>query len=62
MDMRNKTYKVNLTKRYPVVFTKDGIRFKKGDKAEVSMMVASKLASDGRIVATRELMEDDKAL
>ena len=61
-SMNNKGYKVSLTKRYPVVFAKDGVRFKKGDKTEVSMMVAAKLARDGRITPTKELLEDAKAL
>lgn len=53
---------MNLTKRYPVVFVKDGIRYKKGDEAKVSMMVAAKLARDGRIVPTEELLKDAKEL
>lgn len=60
--MNNKGYKVNITKRYPVTFVKDGVCFKKGDKTEVSMMVAAKLARDGRITPTKELLEDAKAL
>lgn len=57
-----KGYKVNLTKRYPVVFVKDGIHYKKGDEAKVSMMVAAKLARDGRIVPTEELLKDANEL
>ena len=57
-----KGYKVNLTKRYPVVFAKDGVRYKKGDEVKVSMMVAAKLARDGRIVPTEELLKDSKEL
>lgn len=53
---------MNLTKRYPVVFVKDGIHYKKGDEAKVSMMVAAKLARDGRIVPTEELLKDAKEL
>lgn len=53
---------MNLTKRYPVVFVKDGIRYKKGDEAKVSMMVAAKLSRDGRIVPTEELLKDAKEL
>ena len=60
--MAKDSYKVNLTKRYPVKFVRDGVCFKKGDKTEVSMMVAAKLAGDGRIVPTKELLEDAKAL
>lgn len=58
--MSKKEYKVSLTKRYPVTFVKDGVRYKKGDTAQVSMMVASKLASDGRITPTPELLADAK--
>ena len=60
--MRNKPYKVDIVKRYAVTFLKDGARYKKGDTAQVSMMVAAKLARDGRITPTKELLEDAKAL
>lgn len=55
-----KSYKVSLTKRYPVTFAKDGVRHKKGDEAEVSMVVAARLSADGRIVPTKELLADAK--
>lgn len=58
--MAKMSYKVSLTKRYPVTFLKDGVRYKKGDTANVSMMVAAKLTSDGRIAPTSELLADAK--
>lgn len=53
-------YKVSLTKRYPVTFLKDGIRHKKGETANVSMMVAARLASDGRIAPSADILNDAK--
>ena len=60
--MRKQEYKVDITKRYKVTFARDGVRYKKGDTANVSMMVAAKLASDGRIPPTTELLADAPAL
>lgn len=55
--------KVNLTKRYEVVFAKDGASYKKGDKVSVNMLLASKFYQDGRISnVPSDLMEDAKAL
>lgn len=58
--MEKKQYKVSLTKRYQVTFAKDGVCHKKGDMCQVSMMVAAKLASDGRIVPSADLLADAK--
>lgn len=57
-----KEYKVNLTKRYTVEFVKDDVVYKKGDKAEMNMCLASKLYNEGRINIPNKLREDAEAL
>ena len=53
-----KSYKVNLVKRYEVVFIKDHASFKKGDKSEMNMCLASKLYNMGKISIPKKLSED----
>lgn len=57
-----KEYKVNLTKRYQVEFVKDDVVYKKGDKAEMNMCLASKLYNEGRISIPNKLREDAEEL
>ena len=57
-----KEYNVNLTKRYEVEFVKDDVVYKKGDKAEMNMCLASKLYNEGRISIPNKLREDAEAL
>lgn len=57
-----KEYKVNLTKRYTVEFIKDDVVYKKGDKAEMNMCLASKLYNEGRINIPSKLREDAEEL
>lgn len=57
-----KEYKVNLTKRYTVEFIKDDVVYKKGDKAEMNMCLASKLYNEGRINIPNKLREDAEEL
>ena len=53
-----KEYNVNLTKRYEVEFVKDDVVYKKGDKAQMNMCLASKLYNEGRISIPNKLRED----
>ena len=53
-----KSYKVNLVKRYEVEFVKDHASYKKGDKAEMNMCLASKLYNMGKISIPKKLRED----
>ena len=57
-----KEYNVNLTKRYEVEFVKDDVVYKKGDKAEMNMCLASKLYNEGRINIPNKLREDAEEL
>lgn len=57
-----KEYNVNLTKRYTVEFIKDDVVYKKGDKAEMNMCLASKLYNEGRINIPPKLREDAEEL
>lgn len=57
-----KEYNVNLTKRYTVEFIKDGAVYKKGDKTDVNMCLASKLYNEGRINIPNKLREDAEEL
>ena len=57
-----KSYKVNLVKRYEVEFIKDHASFKKGDKSEMNMCLASKLYNEGRISIPNKLREDAEEL
>lgn len=57
-----KEYKVNLTKRYEVEFVKDDVVYKKGDKADMNMCLASKLYNEGRISIPNKLREDAEEL
>lgn len=57
-----KKYNVNLTKRYQVEFIKDDVVYKKGDKAEMNMCLASKLYNEGRINIPNKLREDAEEL
>lgn len=57
-----KPYKVNLVKRYEVEFVKDHASYKKGDKAEMNMCLASKLYNMGKINIPKKLQEDAEEL
>ena len=57
-----KEYNVNLTKRYEVEFVKDDVVYKKGDKAEMNMCLASKLYNEGRINIPNKMREDAEEL
>lgn len=57
-----KKYNVNLTKRYQVEFIKDDVVYKKGDKAEMNMCLASKLYNEGRINIPNKLRDDAEEL
>jgi hypothetical protein len=57
-----KKYNVNLTKRYEVEFIKDDVVYKKGDKAQMNMCLASKLYNEGRINIPNKLREDAEEL
>ena len=57
-----KEYNVNLTKRNTVEFIKDDVVYKKGDKAEMNMCLASKLYNEGRINIPNKLREDAEDL
>ena len=57
-----KKYNVNLTKRYQVEFLHDDVVFKKGDKSEMNMCLASKLYNEGRINIPNKLREDAEEL
>lgn len=57
-----KKYNVNLTKRYTVEFIKDDVIYKKGDKAEMNMCLASKLYNEGRINIPSKLRDDAEEL
>ena len=57
-----KEYKVNLTKRYEVEFVKDDVVYKKGEKAQMNMCLASKLYNEGRISIPNKLREDPEEL
>ena len=57
-----KKYNVNLTKRYQVEFIKDDVVYKKGDKAEMYMCLASKLYNEGRINIPNKLRDDAEEL
>lgn len=57
-----KEYNVNLTKRYQVEFIKDSVVYKKGDKVEMNMCLASKLYNEGRINIPAKMREDAEEL
>ena len=57
-----KKYNVNMTKRYQVEFIKDDVVYKKGDKAEMNMCLASKLYNEGRINIPNKLRDDAEEL
>lgn len=52
MDMRG------IGKRYKVTFVKDGIKYKKGDVAEVSLGVGVQFCDKGLVEPTQELIAD----
>ena len=56
--MEKKSYNMNLTKRYTVTFVKNGVRYKKGDTAEVNMPTAHELFKSGKISVPAELLKD----
>ena len=47
-----------INKRYKVTFVKDGIKYKKGDVAEVSLGVGVQFCERGLIEPTQELVAD----
>lgn len=51
-------YKMDLCKRYEVVFAKDGAKHKAGDKVLVNMPLAFKFFKQGKIKATPELLAE----
>ena len=57
-----KEYNVNLTKRYTVEFIKDDVVYKKGEKVDMNMCLASKLYNEGRINIPNKMREDAEEL
>lgn len=55
-------YNVNLSKRYEVEFVKDHALYKKGDKAQMNMCLASKLYKAGKIAIPEKLRMDAEEL
>lgn len=53
---------MNLTKRYEVTFIADGAVYKKGEKCEVNLALASKFFKQGKITPTSKMLEDAKEL
>lgn len=47
-----------INKRYKVTFVKDGIKYKKGDVAEVSLGVGVQFCERGLVEPTQELVTD----
>lgn len=53
-------YNESISKRYRVVFVRDGVRYKAGDEAEVSFAVAFNFYSRGLIEPSEEMLADAK--